>query len=603
MTSATDARASADPRPTGGAADRRAPEAATPEKVDTAEMPPAPGPSSPFEAARLREIAWDIGARLPGAFASDMVVLTPVRPRLVYIRWHVSDRGVSELSHARGAAFKGAQLAVRIYDVTDVVFDGFNAHRHFDITAATLTGSTYWPVPKADRTWLAEVGFRLTNGVFSAVARAEEVAPDRDRPSGQVSLTGLYVGRDFSPVVRVENILDAPAYEHLNAALPRLTRASPLALAMVHSALQSAPRMSGRIRPLVDRLAEKCAEFPIRVTRFGGPLVIAENDPAASERLVAHTAELVDALTRRHRAKPFDLLHGHDWPAIPACIAAARALDVPFVLSLHSTEQERSHGGEMRGIGVLAERCERDGVLAARLVIVPRSSIRQQLVATHGAGEEKILVIPDVFEDSDTQLPDPGDIKESWGLIADRPLALFAGEISHAAGADLLVDAILAVARIHREMQFLFAGAGPLKTELEMRTANAGLGDRCRFVGDVPSDAFDPLLTACDFVVIPARAWQDEGLARRANAFGKPVLITRGARVAGIDHGQNGLVVANTLSALAAGLEEMITNPMHGSILRWLGKQKAHHTVSAESIAAEHYLAYETLLAASGKRQ
>jgi hypothetical protein len=558
--------------------------------------------SPQFDPARLREIGWELSARLLGAFADDLVVLIPIRPRLAYLRWHVGDKGVRELSHAQGAEFRGAQLIVRIYDITDVAFDGFNAHRYIDVSATALTGNAYWPIPQSERTWLCEVGFRLANGIFSALARSTPMTPDRDRPASQVSLGGLYVGREFLPVSRVENILDAPAYEHLNAELPRITRTYPLALAMVHSPPQSTPRAKGGIRTVVDQLIEKCGEFPIRVEQFGEPLVISEADASVSERLVTHTASIVAALTKRHNAAPFDLLHCHDWPAIPACISAARALDVPFILSLHSTEQERAHGSEIRGVGALAERCERDGVVAADLVVVPRSSTRQQLTGRYEARDDKVLVIPDVQVDADTELADPRDIKVAWGFLNDRPLALFAGEISHAAGADLLVQAVLSVARTHREIQFVFAGAGPLKSELEMQTANAGLGDRCKFVGDVQTDSFDLLLTASDFVIIPARTWQDDALARRAISFGKPVLCTYRSRLHCVDHGQNGLIVRENLGALVGGLQDMIANPMHGSILRWLGKQKAHHTPSAESIAAEHYLAYETLLATAQVR-
>ena len=56
--------------------------------------------------------------------------------------------------------------------------------------------------------------------------------------------------------------------------------------------------------------------------------------------------------------------------------------------------------------------------------------------------------------------------------------------------------------------------------EIEGRCWNAGLGHRCRFLGDVPSHRFDDLMVGCDSVCIPARTWQDEGLAQKALAYG-----------------------------------------------------------------------------------
>jgi glycosyltransferase involved in cell wall biosynthesis len=217
----------------------------------------------------------------------------------------------------------------------------------------------------------------------------------------------------------------------------------------------------------------------------------------------------------RHNQKPFDLIHCHDWHSIPAGTEAARSLGLPLVLSLHSTEYERARGHDAQTVSEQISAWERDGAAAARLVIVPLSSTRHQLISLYGVSSDKVVIIPDVLEEPQARLPDPTEHKRTIGFNPDWPLALFAGEISHAAGADILVDALLTVCRDHHQVQLVLAGEGPLKAELERRIGHAALGHRCRFVGDLAAEAFEGVLAACDFVVIPARTWQDEGLAQK----------------------------------------------------------------------------------------
>ena len=146
-------------------------------------------------------------------------------------------------------------------------------------------------------------------------------------------------------------------------------------------------------------------------------------------------------------------------------------------------------------------------------------------------------------------------------------------------------------------MQFVFAGEGPLKDELQGRAWHTGLAHRCRFLGDISADWFERILVASDFVVIPARTWQDEGLAQMVTAYGKPVLTTHQSHIHCIEHGQNGFLTYDNPGSIVWGLKELLANPLQGNMLRSLAKQKAAHTQSLESVAAEHYIAYEKTLA------
>jgi glycosyltransferase involved in cell wall biosynthesis len=268
-----------------------------------------------------------------------------------------------------------------------------------------------------------------------------------------------------------------------------------------------------------------------------------------------------------------------------------------MVVSLHSTEHERTHGQRMSGLS--SEIClwEREAVQGADLVIVPHSSTRQQAVSLYGAPPERVVIVPDVLAERPPDVPSgPSEVKRWFGLNPEAPLVLFSGEVSHASGADLLADALPTVCRNHANAQFVFAGDGPLRAELEARVGRAGIGQRCRFLGDVARETFEALLMASDFVVIPARTWQDEGLAQMAIACGRPVLTTHQAGINCVAHGKNGLVTFDNPGSIVWGLQELLFNPLKGSMLQMVARKKAGEAPSLQNIAAQHYMYYEMVL-------
>ncbi len=549
--------------------------------------------AAPPDPEHLRRVAWDIGQTFPPPFTGDHAVFAPIEAHLGYMHWHVRPGTVSALQAREGSDLEGAVPVARVYDVTDVIFDGTNAHGFFDIEGHGLSGKHYLPVPDAERNLLFEVGFRLPDGAFHPVVRSNAVFFDRDRPSSRFGLEGLYVGRDYQRVFPVDNVMDAPVYERLNAELSAYPRTTPLAVAVVHGGRDPATDPGGRVAGLVDDLVERLGRLSVDAFVFR---------PAAGHTPITTAAAAEDAgaaVARRvvdeAPAGGFHLIHAHDWEALPAARKAAAELNVPLLVSLHTVEAERTHGGPERGD---VRALEGAGAEAAEAVVVPHSSTREGLTTLHGVPPARVLLIPDVFEDPVAAPPDPGEAKAAVGLAPERPMALFAGEISHAAGADLLLESIEEVAGDDPGLQFALVGEGPLKGELEARAGGAGLGSRVRFTGDLPGDQFERLLAASEFVVIPARTWQDEGLAQMALAFGRPVLATHAAHIHCIEHGRTGLLAFDNRNSIVWGIRELLGNPLKGGMVRFMARQREEHSRSLDSIAAEYALACEKALEA-----
>ncbi len=100
-------------------------------------------------------------------------------------------------------------------------------------------------------------------------------------------------------------------------------------------------------------------------------------------------------------------------------------------------------------------------------------------------------------------------VRQRLGLGDGDVAVLFAGEITWAAGADLLVEAMATVHADAGRCGCYWSATGSLRAELEARAWHGGFAHACRFLGDLPAEAFAEVFAACDAVVIPARTAQN----------------------------------------------------------------------------------------------
>ncbi|MEO0795640.1 MAG: glycosyltransferase [Verrucomicrobiota bacterium] len=515
---------------------------------------------------RMRSVGWKIGQTYTSTPGGNYLAFVPIRSGLAYLHWSLDMEVIKAVQAEEGDAFNGARQTIRLYDVSWIDFDGTNAHQQFDIEVDGLWGHYYWRTDRVERYWMAEAGFRLKNGKYRALARSQTIFMDRGGRCGRSSTRGMYVGGRFERVVPVDNIFDASTYER------------------IHRSWSGSLAEDLEITFFADDPNEESAS---RLRNYLAEL------HQATDPLGVHFEDGTDGNTTKPK-----LVHAHDIDSVKDAAKLAKTHKVPLVLSVHASERERS-GMRGREPDEAILKKEAAALKKADWVITPHSETRNHLIADYGIPEERTMVLPDLFQGVIPQAFDPGTVKKRYHLHPARPLALYSGEVSHAAGADLLMTAMEHVCGVNEEAQLIYAGSGPLRPELEQRAHHAGLGDRIRFVGHVNRDHFTDLLAACEFVVIPARTWQDEGLAQLALENGKPVMTTHQARIGCVNHGQNGLVVYDNPGSVIWGLQEMFNNP------RSLGYQGSHHQVSkpqsVDGLAVELCIHYNTILSASKK--
>jgi glycosyltransferase involved in cell wall biosynthesis len=205
----------------------------------------------------------------------------------------------------------------------------------------------------------------------------------------------------------------------------------------------------------------------------------------------------------------------------------------------------------------------------------------------------KLCVVPNAVPIPTS--PRPTDLRLRYALAGStsRPIVLTAARLDIQKGLLYLLEAAVHVP----QAQFVVAGEGPDRANLEARARALGVGERVVFLGfrhDVPD-----LLASCDLFVLPSLF---EGLplsVLEAMAAGKPVLASR---VPGTDevvlHGVTGLLVPpRDPLALADGIRVLLSSPELSARLAAAAAARLCREFSVERMVQRTSAVYDELLA------
>ena len=181
-----------------------------------------------------------------------------------------------------------------------------------------------------------------------------------------------------------------------------------------------------------------------------------------------------------------------------------------------------------------------------------------------------------------------------------RALVLFAGRMVPYKGVDVLLEAI---APIH-DVQLVLAGDGPCRPRWEALAGQLGLGQRVRFLGDVPAPELVSLFHACDVFVLPSiTAAEAFGFVQlEAMACGKPVVSTR--VLSGVPwvnrDGETGCTVPpGDPVALRQAIARLIADRELRAAMGRAGRARVAAEFTLEKMAAAAVAEYDAIVAAS----
>jgi len=288
----------------------------------------------------------------------------------------------------------------------------------------------------------------------------------------------------------------------------------------------------------------------------------------------------------------FDIIHFHDWHGIDAL---AELRDRKTVISYHSTEYGRNGGNFGSGpvSRAISVKEWTGGFLAGQVTTVSKHT-ETEIMWLYGIPESRITVIPNgIYPESYHLRLDPGLVKKRYGIHPLAPLVFFIGRLVYQKGPDLLVDAIPQVLERRWDVQFIIAGKGDMRPELEERCR----GLPVRFTGFITDEEYRELLNACDLVVIPSRNEPFGLVLTEAWSAERCVVATEvGGLSENIDNFVDGIKVPVRADSIAWGISYIIEDPVRIRAMGLAGKQKVVSRFNWERIGRMMEKVYARLL-------
>ncbi|MGL5793629.1 MAG: DUF4912 domain-containing protein [Waterburya sp.] len=125
----------------------------------------------------LASVDQDLG-ELPDGYGESRIVLMPRDPQWAYAYWDVPNAHKEELRRQGGQ-----QLALRVYDVTEIDINHQAPHSVQEYLCDEMAREWYLPVPVSDRDYVADIGYRCADGRWLILARSTPITVPPVYPS------------------------------------------------------------------------------------------------------------------------------------------------------------------------------------------------------------------------------------------------------------------------------------------------------------------------------------------------------------------------------------------------------------------------------------
>lgn len=116
---------------------------------------------------------------IPGNYGDNRIVLMVRDPEWLFVYWELQGKFVDDVRSAMGSMAYSAKTVLRVYDVTDIIFNGNNAHKYFDIEITGGARSWYIKAGESNRSFCVDMGFLTSSGTFFVIVRSNVVKTPR----------------------------------------------------------------------------------------------------------------------------------------------------------------------------------------------------------------------------------------------------------------------------------------------------------------------------------------------------------------------------------------------------------------------------------------
>ena len=129
-------------------------------------------------------------------YCESRVVLLPVEPYLIHAYWDVTSNDIEKAKQRLGDDYGQSQAVLRFYDVTNIIYDGTNAHGFFDVDIDLQAKDWYVDLWSPDKSYFVDLGFKTGDGFFLSIARSSVAKTPCAWPAPKVDEHYMLVAED-----------------------------------------------------------------------------------------------------------------------------------------------------------------------------------------------------------------------------------------------------------------------------------------------------------------------------------------------------------------------------------------------------------------------
>ncbi|MEA2724919.1 MAG: hypothetical protein QOH59_2690 [Gemmatimonadales bacterium] len=348
----------------------------------------------------------------------------------------------------------------------------------------------------------------------------------------------------------------------------------------IHRIAEAVARRGHAVHVVTYHLGQELADPPFEVHRIRDVPLYRRTSPGPTVRkLFLLDPMLVGLLRRLHREIGFDLVHAHHYEGLLVASQALRG--IPIVYDAHTLLASELPTYRLalprRLVRAVAPLLDRYLPRRADRIIAVSETIRHALT-THGAATpERIHVIPNGVEWE--------HFPAEWGITADAPTVVFAGNLAPYQGVDLMLQAFALLHARRADARLMIVTDAPFSPyeALARRLGVRGAVDLRR--ATFPEQ---PAILAAATVAVNPRV-QCDGIPQKLlnyMAAGLPVASFESS-AGPLRHEVTGLTVPDgDTAAMAAALERLLTDRVLARTLGDAARDQARREFSWEQVAA-----------------
>jgi hypothetical protein len=149
---------------------------------------------------------------LPQGYGEERIVLMARDPYWAFVYWETTP---ARLEREKAWFGWDSKLAVRLYDITGVPFDGMNANGYYDQEVFDRVGSWYFDLARPSHSFCADIGLLTPDGRFLTLARSSSVTLPREGVSDVLDQEWMLLDEEFWKLYGAPGGLSSPEVQEM----------------------------------------------------------------------------------------------------------------------------------------------------------------------------------------------------------------------------------------------------------------------------------------------------------------------------------------------------------------------------------------------------